>query len=114
MGRTVVHHIALVDDWQTALADGVYAMSTRGATLDEVGFIHCARPDQITGVLNRYYRDVDEVMLLDIDVDGLDIRDEPVTLDTGVDHFPHLFGPLPIAAVIGARNIHRNNSKWCV
>jgi len=114
MGRTVVHHIALVDDWQTALADGVYAMSTRGATLDEVGFIHCARPDQITGVLNRYYRDVDEVMLLDIDVDGLDIRDEPVELDTGIDHFPHLFGRLPESAVIAARKLRRHNAQWTV
>jgi glutathione S-transferase len=110
MERTVVHHIALVEDWQIALDDGVYAMSTRGATLDEVGFIHCARPDQIIGVLNRYYHDVDEVLLLDIDVDGLDIRDEPVELDTGIDYFPHLFGHLPISAVIAARKIRTSTS----
>lgn len=111
-GREIVHHIALVEDWDAALADGVYTRSTRGATLADVGFIHCARAEQIVGVLNRYYSDLAEVIVLDLDVDGLDLRDEPVEVAGSIEHYPHLYGPLPLARVTAARKRHKNATAW--
>lgn len=111
-GVGIVHHIALVEDWDAALADGVYTTSTRGATLDDIGFIHCARAEQIVGVLNRYYGDLDEVIVLDLDLDGLDLRDEPVDVAGMVEHFPHLYGPLPLSRVTAARRWQKGSSLW--
>jgi uncharacterized protein (DUF952 family) len=94
-------HAALPDDWAAAFEHGVYTMSTRGKTLAEEGFIHASTRAQVEGVANRFYADVDQLVLLTIDPlkVGAEVKWEPPA--PGVDeHFPHIYGPLPIAAVV--------------
>ena len=62
-----IFHLALPDDWAAAFTDGLYLISTRGMTLDEVGFIHCSTRDQIEDTANRFYGDVDQLVVLTID-----------------------------------------------
>lgn len=94
-------HIALPDEWTSARAAGEYRISTRGSTLDEVGFVHCSYPNQIEGVANRFYADVAELVILHIEPDLLDdeIRVEPAA-EGSDEKFPHVYGPIPTAAVI--------------
>ncbi|MBB2914280.1 uncharacterized protein (DUF952 family) [Streptosporangium becharense] len=95
-------HLALAADWDDARRAGEYRMSSIGRTLEEEGFIHaCADHDQLCGVVERFYRDVtDPLVLLVIDPAGLDVR-----FETAVDvpeTFPHIYGPLPVSAVVSA------------
>jgi glutathione S-transferase len=78
---------------------GRYEVSTRGATLADVGFIHASYEHQLEGVANRFYADVDELVLLTIDRQavGAPVVDEPVP--TG-EEFPHIYGPLSVEAVV--------------
>jgi uncharacterized protein (DUF952 family) len=98
-----IFHIALRADWETArAAGGPYKISTRGKTLQEVGFIHAARnTDQVNKVRQAFYADLDDLVLLVIDTDRLNapVRDEAVAGDV----YPHVYGPLPIDAVIEVR-----------
>lgn len=100
-------HIAERRHWEAARADGAaYTMSTRGRTLEEEGFIHCSSDlDQVRGVLSHFYSDVDpaDLVLLVIDVTRLDapVRHEPVDGDV----FPHIYGPIPLSAVIDVRSV---------
>ena len=101
MGR--IFHVATVADWEAAQASGGYTTSTRGRTLAEEGFLHAAREDQWRGVLQRFYADVAEpLVLLEIDTDllGVPLVEEvaPGTDET----FPHVYGPLRPAAVVRA------------
>lgn len=100
-----IFHIADRAVWDAVRADGgPYEMSTRDRTLAEEGFIHCCgSEEQLAGVLHRYYGDVaaEDLVLLVIDPTGLDVRHEPV----GEDTFPHVYGPLPISAVIDVRSV---------
>jgi uncharacterized protein (DUF952 family) len=100
-----IFHIAERRDWEAARrSGGPYEISTRGRTLAEVGFIHASRDeDQVRTVQNAFYADLDDLLLLVIDPGGLDVRDEPV--DGQV--FPHIYGPLPIEAVIDVRPLPR-------
>ncbi|MFZ9040319.1 MAG: DUF952 domain-containing protein [Ilumatobacteraceae bacterium] len=93
-------HLALPDDWAAAVADGEYRISTRGRTLDEEGFIHCSFPHQAAGVVDRFYADIDELVVLHVDVRRLDaeVRVEPPVAGAD-DLFPHVYGPIPISAV---------------
>lgn len=97
----MLYHLALPDDWEAAQADGRYVTSTRRRTLAEEGFIHLSRADQVAGTATRFYADVDDLLLLVIDPDRLtdEVREESV----GEDTFPHLYGPLPLDAVVGVR-----------
>jgi glutathione S-transferase len=109
----MIWHIALHADWLHAQHVGEYLMSTRGMTLDEVGYIHCSTPEQIEGVAERFYDDLDKLLLLEIDPDrvGSTIIEEPPA--PGVEElFPHIYGPLPIAAVRSVRQWTRGETGW--
>ncbi|TDD91733.1 DUF952 domain-containing protein [Actinomadura rubrisoli] len=100
-------HIAERHHWESARDAGVsYTMSTLGRTLDEEGFIHCSSDTaQVEGVLDRFYTGVDRttLALLVIDTGRLDapVRYEPA----GDELFPHVYGPIPIPAVIEVRPV---------
>ena len=104
-----IHHVATAADWEQAQASGRYTTSTRGATLAEVGFLHAAREDQVAGVLERYYADVTEpLVLLVVDTDLLDVpwSEDPV----GDTTFPHVHGPLSPDAVVEVRPLPTTRS----
>ncbi|MEM8621720.1 MAG: DUF952 domain-containing protein [Actinomycetota bacterium] len=105
-------HIALVEDWIDAFASGEYRMSTRGMSLDDVGFIHLSTRVQLIGTANRFYGDLAELTVLMIDPARLvdPIRFEAVA---GSDElFPHLYGALPLGAVLDARLWQRTTDEW--
>jgi uncharacterized protein (DUF952 family) len=101
-----LHHLALARDWDAAQPSGAYTVSTLGRTLAEEGFIHLSRADQWAGVLERFYADVTEpLLLLVIDPERLtaEVRDE---VAPGLDEtFPHLYGPLDVRAVVEVREL---------
>lgn len=95
-----IFHLALPDDWAAAFIDGVYLISTRGMTLDDVGFIHCSTREQMDDTANRFYGDVEQLVVLIVDptlVPSPIVHEPPAPgLDT---LFPHIYGPLPVGAV---------------
>jgi glutathione S-transferase len=95
-----IFHIAEARLWDVALSDGEYRQSTLGRTLDEDGFIHCGRLDQVVPVANAAYRGQRDLVLLVIDRGRVhaEVRDE--NLEGGTDLFPHIYGPLNLDAVI--------------
>jgi glutathione S-transferase len=113
----VIYHAALPEDWEAALSAGSYEVSTRGMALAAVGFIHAAYERQVEGVANRFYADIDELVLLGIDRDVIDspVIDESPTGNPADEHFPHLYGPLPVDAVINARRWKRQPGRpWSI
>jgi glutathione S-transferase len=108
-----IFHIAMPDDWDAARRAGEYTMSSRGRHLDDEGFIHASTRAQTEATANRFYADVDELVLLTIDPSrtGVELRWEPPT--PGVDElFPHLYGPLPVAAVRAHHTWRRRPDGW--
>ena len=110
-------HAALPDDWAAAFQTGEYTMSTRGMTLDEVGFIHLSTRQQVEATVNRFYADVDQLVLLTVDPSKVPshIKWEPPSPDSDV-LFPHIYGPLPIRAVVVAtywfRTVDESGTSW--
>jgi uncharacterized protein (DUF952 family) len=94
-----IFHIATLADWKQAEASGTYTTSTYGVPLAEAGFIHASRHEQVRGVLDRYYGDVtDPLLILEIETDllGVPWRED----DVDGEMFPHIYGPLSTAAVV--------------
>jgi uncharacterized protein (DUF952 family) len=103
MTATELFHIALTGDWAAAEVAGEYTVSTRGRTLAEEGFIHCSFVEQVDATAARFYADVDDAVLLRIDPGRLPT---PVVVEdlygTG-EEFPHVYGPIPVRAVVEVR-----------
>jgi glutathione S-transferase len=103
-----LYHLALRAEWTSARSQGSYRRSTRGHSLEEVGFIHLSAAHQVEATAQRFYGDLPpgEVILLTIDPQrlasaGLELRTEPAP-GTG-ELFPHLYGALPLEAVLLAQ-----------
>lgn len=92
-------HICSADDWLAAQARGEH----RPDSLDTSGFVHLSTPGQVHLPANRLYAGRTDLVLLCLDPARLpsEVRWEPgVPTDPDAMVFPHLYGPLPAAAVI--------------
>ena len=97
-----LYHLALGGDWQQARRSGVYRISTRGQSLEEVGFIHASYAHQLQSTQQRFYGDVEDLRVLMLDpmrlqAHGIEVRPEAVA--GSEECFPHLYGALPVDAV---------------
>jgi uncharacterized protein (DUF952 family) len=93
-----IYHMCRHDEWQAAQRGGVY----RGSSQDAAdGFIHFSTAAQIVESAARHRAGQDDLVLLAVDARklGAALRWET---SRGGRLFPHLYGPLPLAAVIEA------------
>ncbi|MGJ3262234.1 MAG: DUF952 domain-containing protein [Salinarimonas sp.] len=95
-GDALVYKIAPRSLWEEARAAGVFA----GAPVDLAdGFIHFSTAAQARETARRHFAGRDDLLLLAVDARALGpaLAWEP---SRGGDLFPHLYGPLPLAAVV--------------
>jgi uncharacterized protein (DUF952 family) len=86
-------------------------------TFEADGFVHCSGDDDVLlAVANRFYTGVDdELVVLTLDEGRLaaEVRWEapdpgpPPGVDAGTT-FPHVYGPLELAAVVDVRGLRRD------
>jgi len=97
-------HVATAADWDRAQVSGTYTTSSYGRTLEQEGFLHASYDHQVHGVLDRFYADVSEpLVVLEIETDLLDV---PWQEDrVGDEGFPHVYGALSPAAVVAVRPV---------
>lgn len=92
-------HLCGADEWDAAQRTGLRAPES----LESVGFVHLSSPQQVHLPANRLYAGRTDLVLLRLDPARLasPVRWEPgVPADPDGMEFPHLYGPLPAAAVI--------------
>lgn len=91
-------HLCGAAEWAAAAAVG----ELRPPSLQAVGFVHLSAPQQVHLPANRLYAGRIDLVLLYLDPAGLaaQIRWEPgAPDDPPAMRFPHLYGPVPMAAV---------------
>lgn len=101
----MILHLTLPEDWAAARAAGVYTVSTRGAGIAEVGFLHASEDERQAGaVAAAFYADRPDAFLVALDEDalaaaGLEVRREPGNpADPQSELLPHVYGgPIPVA-----------------
>lgn len=101
-----IFHVTTRAEWEAADAVGSYRMSTKGATLDQVGFIHASSAEQLPRVAEFLYAGThDPLVVLELDDDG--IRRSGIRIpweDGGAGElFPHIYGAIDTAFVVTVR-----------
>lgn len=91
-----IYKIASLPAWRAAEAEGEF----RGAPVDRAdGFIHFSTSEQVRETARRHFAGAADLVLVTVDPSRLGgaLRWEP---SRGGALFPHLYGPLPMAAVV--------------
>ena len=102
-----IFHIATAADWRRTLETGTYTTSTVGRTLEDEGFIHASRRDQVQGVFDRYYAGLGEDLVL-LTIDPARLTDADVRVEAvGDDSYPHVHGPVNRSAVVDVAPLDR-------
>jgi len=101
----MIFHITDSQTWAASQANGAHTGSTRGIDLAEEGYIHCSTPEQWPGVIERYYADVDGLLLLHIDEALLTSPLVYEQLPGMPEPFPHIYGPINLDAVVDIQTV---------
>jgi uncharacterized protein (DUF952 family) len=109
MSDTILH-ITTDAAWAGAQRDGrVVAPS-----LADEGFIHCSTHAQVEATANRIFRGSGDLLLLEVDPERLTapLKWERAT-DVG-EEFPHVYGPIDLAAVVGTRPLREGPDGYAL
>jgi uncharacterized protein (DUF952 family) len=83
-----IFHIVDRDAWPAAVDE------YRPASLDDEGFVHFSFGEQVGATAEWYYRDVPNLIVVEIDPARLTCE---VKIENG---FPHVYGPIPTSAAV--------------
>ena len=102
-------HLTTKQAWEDALKVGTYSLSTKGKTLEEVGFIHGSYPDQVEEVAGFVFGgSSEELVLLHLDINklqeaGIEVRVEEAS---NGKMYPHIYGAIPCDLVENLSSAH--------
>jgi len=97
----MIYHVVTEANWQKALQQGFY----EAESLAKEGFIHTSKAEQLSGVLERYYKVQSNLLLLHIDETRLTAPLKYELAPSVNEQFPHIFGKLNIDAVTRIENL---------
>jgi uncharacterized protein (DUF952 family) len=101
---TLVFKIAATEEWRAAEAAGAFA----GSTVDQLdGYIHLSTAEQAPETAAKWFANRDDLTLVAVDAAalGADLVWESSRVGA---LFPHLYGTLPLSAVIWSRPLRLN------
>lgn len=91
----MIWHITTAAAWAAAQKEGSY----RAASLESEGFIHCSTAGQLIEVANAFYAGKRGLVVLGIEPGRLAAEVRYEDLYQSGQRFPHVYGPIPLAAV---------------
>ncbi|MBY0281344.1 MAG: DUF952 domain-containing protein [Alphaproteobacteria bacterium] len=102
MDHPIIYKLVLLQEWQDFQKEDVY----KGSALDQAdGYMHCSTKDQIQGTLEKFFTGKTDVILLSIDTSKIKQHLKWEKSPRSGRIFPHLYGPLPLTAVIKEEKI---------
>lgn len=96
----LIYHVVSTGDWSSCEDQDAYTATS----LPVEGFIHLSEKEQVAGVLDRYYKGRQDLLLLHIDSEKL-MSELKYELATNDEYFPHLYGPLNKDAVVAVEKL---------
>ena len=92
----MIYHVTTKALWDQAIQKGFYETPSLAAE----GFIHNSTAAQVPAVLDRYYKDQTDLLLLYIDETKLEAPLRYELAPSVNEMFPHVFGPINLEAVV--------------
>jgi len=97
----MIYHVTTKTQWEQAFAKGFF----EEPSLHTEGFIHNSTESQVAGVLERYYKNETDLVLLHINEERLTAPLKYELAPSINEMFPHIFGVINIEAVVKITDI---------
>jgi uncharacterized protein (DUF952 family) len=91
-----IYHIVLPEVWEKFKDKDFYVAES----LKTENFIHCSFENQLETVLQRYYKGVRKVLILEIEPEKLIAKLVNETSTNG-EIYPHIYGKINADAIVG-------------
>ncbi len=99
----LIYHIAEADSWREAQSGGRY----EHPSLEAEGFIHCSEREQVGETAERCFSGRQGLIVLFIDETRLQARVVRELAADGRGRFPHIYGTIPVDAVVATLPLAR-------
>jgi uncharacterized protein (DUF952 family) len=93
----LIFHLTSRHEAEEANLSGTYVPRD----FEREGFVHCSYRHQLAAVADRLFRGRTDLVVLEIDRSRLTAQVIDENLEGGTELFPHVYGPIPVAAVVG-------------
>ena len=104
----LIYHVTTATEWARAQLNGVFDRSTKGKSIEQVGFIHASTALQLEGIKTILYGNSTEKLVVlvlsqsKLQAAGIEVRFE----DGGEGEFyPHIFAPIPVRLIVDTINL---------
>ena len=92
----MIYHVVKQPDWEKAVEQGFY----EAPSLATEGFIHASKKEQVEGVIERYYTNQTDLLILHIDEGKLEAVHIFEMAPSVNEEFPHIYGRINLDAVV--------------
>ncbi len=97
----MIYHVTTLSHWKKSLTQGFH----EAESLATEGFIHASDSQQVKGVLERYYKNKTDLLLLHIDETKLTSVLKYELAPSVNELFPHIYGSINTDAVVETSSI---------
>lgn len=97
----MIYHVVNIPNWQKAVELGYY----EAPSLITEGFIHACKKEQVQGVIERYYANQTNLLILHIDEEKLQVAPIFEIASSVNEAFPHIYGRINLDAVADITNL---------
>ena len=111
MSQNQFLHLTTKQAWEDAQKVGVYSLSTKGKTLEQVGFIHGSFADQVEEVAGFVLAgSTEDLVLLHLDINKLEAAGIEVRIEEASNGkmYPHIYAAFPCDLVYQVTSAHMN------
>lgn len=100
-----VYHLCIQSDFDRLKTEDSYQTQD----LAETGFIHCCTKQQMSGVLDRFFNEEQELIALKINPSKLKAKIVYELSDQQLELFPHIYGCINLNSVEEITSINYND-----
>lgn len=97
-----IYHLTTRQEWESSLTMGSHTVPS----LKEEGFIHCCTEEQIAQVVDRFYKDALDIVILKVNTEKLRSQLVYEWSSSMEDTYPHVYGAINTDSVEDVSDIY--------
>jgi uncharacterized protein (DUF952 family) len=99
----LIYHVTTLSEWTKAQLSGTFDRSTKGKSIEDVGFIHASTALQLEEIQAKLYgKTTEKLVVLVLSQEKLQGAGIEVRFEDGGEgeYYPHIYAPIPVRLIV--------------